>query len=92
MKKLTFFFLMFVGLVAAQAHDMEAMKYYNLGLVSTLTSKKIKYFTEALKLNPALVEVYEKRGLLYYFQEKYDAVIQDFQKYIELSPAKADDY
>ena len=83
---------MFIGLVTAQAHDMEAMKYYNLGLVSTLTSKKIKYFTEALKLNPALVEVYEKRGLLYYFQEKYDEVIQDFQKYIELSPAKADDY
>ena len=87
MKKLTFFFLMFVGLVAAQAHDMEAMKYYNLGLASTITSKKIEYFTEALRLNPALVEAYEKRGLLYYFQEKYDAVIQDFQKSIELAPA-----
>ena len=49
MKKLTFFFLMFIVLVAAQAHDMEAMKYYNLGLASTLTSKKIKYFTEALR-------------------------------------------
>jgi len=92
MKKIMFFFLMFVGLFAAHAHDMEAMKYYNLGLASTLTSKKIKYFTEALKLNPALIEIYEKRGMLYYFQEKYDAVIQDFQRYIELSPAKAEDY
>jgi DNA-binding SARP family transcriptional activator len=92
MKKLTFFFLMFIGLVAAQAHDMEAMKYYNLGLASTLTSKKIAYFTEALRLNPALVEAYEKRGLLYYFQEKYDAVIQDFQRYIELTPGKAEDF
>jgi DNA-binding SARP family transcriptional activator/tetratricopeptide (TPR) repeat protein len=92
MKKLTFFFLMFIGLAAAQAHDMEAMKYYNLGLASTLTSKKIAYFTEALRLNPALVEAYEKRGLLYYFQEKYDAVIQDFQKYIELAPGKAEDF
>jgi DNA-binding SARP family transcriptional activator/tetratricopeptide (TPR) repeat protein len=92
MKKLTFFFLMFIALVAAQAHDMEAMKYYNLGLSSTLTSKKIEYFTEALRLNPALVEAYEKRGLLYYFQEKYDGVIRDFQKYIELAPAKAEDF
>ncbi len=92
MKKLTFFFLMLIGLVAAHAQDMEAMKYYNLGLASSITSKKIEYFTEALRLNPALVEAYEKRGLLYYFQEKYDAVIQDFQRYIELSPAKAEDY
>jgi len=83
---------MFVGLVAAQAHDMDAMKYYNLGLSSTITSKKIKYFTEALRLDPELVEAYEKRGLLYYFQEKYEAVIHDFQKYIELAPAKAEDY
>jgi len=92
MKKLTFSFLMFIGLMAAQAHDMEAMKYYNLGLVSTLTSKKIEYFTEALRLNPALVEAYEKRGMLYYFQEKYDGVVQDFQRYIELAPAKAENY
>jgi DNA-binding SARP family transcriptional activator len=92
MKKITFFFLMFIGLVAAQAHDMEAMKYYNLGLTSTLTSKKIAYFTEALRLNPSLVEAYEKRGLLYYFQEKYDAVIHDFQRYIELAPGKAEDF
>jgi DNA-binding SARP family transcriptional activator len=92
MKKMTFFFLMFIGLVAAQAQDMEAMKYYNLGLSSTMTSKKIEYFTEALKLNPALVEAYEKRGLLYYFQERYDAVIQDFERYIELAPAKAEDF
>lgn len=92
MKKITFFFLMFIGLVAAQAHDMEAMKYYNLGLSSTLTSKKINYFTEALRLDPDLVEAYEKRGLLYFFQEKYDEVIQDFQKYIELAPANGEDY
>ncbi|MBU0769142.1 MAG: hypothetical protein KJ687_08625, partial [Proteobacteria bacterium] len=92
MKKLTFFFLMFIGLVAAQAHDMEAMKYYNLGLTNTLTSKKIAYFTEALRLNPALVEAYEKRGLLYYFQEKYDEVIHDFQRYIELAPGKSEDF
>jgi len=30
--------------------------------------------------------------LLYYFQEKYDAVILDFQKYIELAPGKAEDF
>lgn len=92
MKKITICFFMFVGLVAAQAQDMEAMKYYNLGLASTITSKKIGYFTEALRLNPALVEAYEKRGLLYYFQEKYDAVVQDFQRYIKLAPAKSEDY
>ena len=92
MRKIAFCFFILVGLVTAQAQDMDAMKYFNLGLASSATSKKIKYFTAALKLDPVLVDAYEKRGLLYYFQEKYDKVIQDFQKYVELAPAKSDGY
>ena len=33
-----------------------------------------------------------RRGLLYYFLEKYDNVIQDFQTYVELVPTKAEAY
>ena len=92
MKKGIICFIMFLGLVAAQANDRDAMKYFSLGLSSSLTPKKIEYFTKALDLNPNLVAAYEKRGLLYYFQEKYDNMIEDFQKYIELAPAKPDGY
>ena len=92
MRRIIICLFILVGLVTAQAQDMDAMKYFNLGLASSATSKKIKYFTEALKLDPVLVEAYEKRGLLYYFQEKYDKVIQDFQRYVELAPAQSDGY
>jgi two-component SAPR family response regulator len=92
MRKIPIYFLLFAGLVTVHAHDMDAMKYFNLGISSSITSKKIKYFTEALKLNPGLEEAYEKRGLLYYFQEKYDKVIQDFERYVKLAPAKPDGY
>lgn len=84
--------MMFVGLVAAQANDLDAVKYFNLGLSSSLASTKIKYFTQALMLNPKMVDAYEERGVLYFFQEKYDKVIQDFQKYLELAPEKAKGY
>jgi len=92
MRKIPIYFLLFAGLVTVHAYDMDAMKYFNLGISSSMTSKKIKYFTEALKLDPGLKAAYEKRGLLYYFQEKYDKVIQDFERYVKLAPAKPDGY
>jgi tetratricopeptide (TPR) repeat protein len=74
------------------AFDGNAMEYFNLGLKSTMTNEKINYFTTALDLNPRLAPAYEKRGLHYYFQEKYDKVIEDFTDYILLDPDKADAY
>jgi DNA-binding SARP family transcriptional activator len=92
MRKIAICLFILAGLVTAQAQDMDAMKHFNLALASSNTSEKIKCFTEALKLDPDLVDAYEKRGLLYYFQEKYDKVIQDFQRYIKLAPADSDGY
>jgi tetratricopeptide (TPR) repeat protein len=75
-----------------KAHDMDAMDYFNLGIENRMTYKKIEYFTKALELNPKLSDAYSKRGMLYYYLEKYDKMIQDFQSYIELAPAKAEAY
>jgi len=79
-------------LSALSVYGENATDYFNLGLKSTLTRTKIKYFSKALELAPNLTEAYEKRGMLYFFQGKYDNVIQDFQTYIELSPPKAEAY
>jgi tetratricopeptide (TPR) repeat protein len=68
------------------------MDYFEYGLKSSMTSEKIEYFTKALELDPKLAAAYERRGMLYYFQEKYDKVIQDFNSYIELAPAKGEAY
>ena len=76
----------------AQAEVGDAMDYFNLGLESSLTNKKIEYFTKALELNPELAAAYEKRGLLYFFKEEYDEVIRDFGAYLDLAPAKAEAY
>ena len=74
------------------AHGQDAMDYFTLGQKSTITRTKIKYFSRALELNPDLAEAYEARGLLYYFQEKFDRAIQDFDAHIRLSPANAEAY
>ena len=58
-------------LIAAPVAKAEkALDYFNLGVRSTRTIKKIKYFTKALDLNPEFAPAYEARGLLYFFQEK----------------------
>jgi len=77
-------FLIFIMLSAIPVHGENAMDYFNLGLKSNLTSTKIKYFSEALELDPNIAEAYEQRGMLYFFQEKFDCVIQDFQSYKNL--------
>ena len=79
-------------LLALPVHGENATDYFNLGLKSTITRTKIKYYSKALALDPSLVEAYEKRGLLYFFQKKYDNVVQDFQTYIRLAPPKAEAY
>jgi tetratricopeptide (TPR) repeat protein len=76
----------------AQAEVGDAMDYFNLGLESSLTNKKIKYFTKALELNPDLTSAYEKRGLLYFYKEEYEKAIRDFGTYLDLAPAKAEAY
>lgn len=83
-------FLILLILSPLPAHGENAMEYFNLGLNSTITRTKIKYFSKSLELDPSFAEAYEKRGMLYFFQDKFDHVIQDFQAYIRLSPPKAE--
>jgi tetratricopeptide (TPR) repeat protein len=92
MKKTAICFFMFFWLTAAQGHGMDAIEYFNLGLEEEMTHQKVTYFTKALDLNPKFAAAYAKRGMLYYFLEKYDKMIQDFESYLELEPAKAEAY
>jgi len=92
MKKAFIFLIGLLVLAASPVHADEALEYFKLGLKSTMTNRKIGYFTRALELNPNLAEAYEKRGFLYYIQEKYDRVIQDFQTYLKMAPAKTEAY
>ena len=57
-----------------------------------MTQRKIDYFTKALELDPNLSAAYEKRGMLYYFQENYPETIQDFQKAARLKPFNPETY
>lgn len=86
MKAITVAILAYLCLTATVAWGQEAMDFYNRGLKSSRTYEKIEYFTIALKLNPKLSAAYERRGMLYYYQRKYNKVIQDFQRVIELEP------
>ncbi len=92
LRSMTLFLLVLLLPAHPPAYGQDAMHYFNLGLESSRTRKKIEYFTKALELNPDLAVVYEKRGILFYFQEEYHRAIQDFQKYIQLAPAKGETY
>ncbi len=89
MRKITIYIFLFAWSLLPKAYSMDAMEYFNLGIENGMTCKKINYFSQALELNPSLAEAYEKRGMLYYFQEKYELMIQDFQRFIEFVPTKA---
>lgn len=79
-------------LAITPALGQDAMDFYNRGLKSSLTYKKIEYFTKALQLDPNLVEVYEKRAIHYYFRRWFDNAIQDYSKVAELKPHNVDAY
>ena len=69
-----------------------AIDYFNMGVKSSISQTKIEYFSKAIELNPKLASAYEERGLLYFFQEKYNKAISDYNKYIEFATPKAEVY
>ena len=84
--------LIYFLLAALPVRGENAMDYFNLGLKSSMTRTKIKYYSKALELDPNLLEAYEKRGTLHFFQKNFDNVIKDFKDYIRLAPPKAEAY
>lgn len=92
MKKITVFAIIYLCLAAAVATGQDAMEFYNRGLKSSLSYKKIEYFTKALQIDPNLAEAYEQRAVHYYFQERFDRAIEDYSRVIELKPYHADAY
>jgi tetratricopeptide (TPR) repeat protein len=86
MKRLFVCLISFFWLAALTAHAEDATGYYKRAMKSSTANKKIEYLSKALELDPNLAAAYEKRGILYYYQEKYDKVIQDFENYTRLMP------
>jgi tetratricopeptide (TPR) repeat protein len=81
-----------LGVVTAPAYARDANEYLQLALKSSSDTTQIEDFTKALELNPKLAVAYAKRGMLYYFQERYDRVIEDYENYARLVPGDADGY
>ena len=86
MKRLLFYLALFIWLTALSAHAEDANEYFQQAMQSSRANKKIEYLSKALEMDPNLAAAYEKRGMLYYYQEKYDKVIQDFENYTRLVP------
>ncbi len=68
------------------------MYFFDMGLKSPSVKSKINYFTRALEVDARLSAAYEKRGMHYYFQEKYLEAIKDFSKVVELNPSESEAY
>jgi len=92
MGRIPIYLLTLLLLHALPSRADEATDYFNRGVKSSMTNRKIEFFTKALELNPKLATAYEQRGLLYYYQGKYDKVIQDYLAYLDLAPEKAGAY
>ena len=54
MKKTATYLYIFLWLFAAPAYGDNAIEYFNLGVKSSVTRKKIEYFTKALEHNPEM--------------------------------------
>ena len=52
----------------------------------------VKHYTEALKLNPQMLEAYHNHGIVYSNKGEYDEALQAFSRVIELDPDYADAY
>ena len=59
MQKKVVCFLIFHLLSTLPVHGENAVDFFNLGLKSSVTHTKIKYFSNALELDPMLAETYE---------------------------------
>lgn len=92
MKKILVSLIISVLFAAYPARGEESMDFYKLGLESSMFNKKIHYFTKALELNPRLAAAYAKRGRIYYFQEKYGEMLDDFRRYSALTPSDPEGY
>ena len=54
--------------------------------------KSIRYYTEALKFNPQMVEAYHNLGVAYYYTRNPKCAIENLNKAIELNPNYAEAY
>jgi tetratricopeptide (TPR) repeat protein len=91
-KKIVVSLIIYMLFAASPARAETAIDFYRLGLESSMFNKKIHYFTKAVELNPTLAVAYEKRGRLYYFQEKYGEMLRDFRRFTALRPSDPEGY
>lgn len=54
--------------------------------------KSIKYYTNAIELEPSNAEYYNSRSLYYYLLREYEMAIEDYTKAILLEPSNAEYY
>jgi tetratricopeptide (TPR) repeat protein len=79
-------------LSAPPAYAENATDYFHRALNSSSAGEKIENFSKALEVNPKLSEAYARRGMLYFFKEKYDRVIDDYKNYVMLVPDDAEGF
>ncbi|UCG13010.1 MAG: tetratricopeptide repeat protein [Deltaproteobacteria bacterium] len=92
MKRTLIGVIIYVLVTACAGWGQDAMGFFDLGLQSTITTRKIHYFTKALELNPRFSAAYEKRGMLYFYQEEYAKTVADFLRVIELKTYDSEAY
>ena len=72
----------------AAAEFFKGLTYQN----RRIYEKAVAHYTEALKLNPKLVEAFINRGNTYSSRGEHDRAIEDFTKAIELKPDYTEAY
>jgi len=71
------------------AKSLEAGEFFNLGYKAQekgLYDEALKNYSKAISLNPKIAQVYNNRGLVYYFMKDFPKAESNFEKAIELDP------
>ena len=83
------------GFIRVQDRHQSAYTEFFKGLTCQYRKQHdtaIEHYTEALKLNPQLVEAYNNRGINYEDKGDFERAIADYTRAIELNPDYADAY
>ena len=72
--------------------ELTAQNWFERGYNATDPDAKIRYYTDAIRLDPNFVEAYNNRGRSYMDKREFDSAVADFTEAIRIDPDFAEAY
>ena len=74
---------------AVQEEELTAQQWFERGFAATDPNEQIRFYTEAIRLNPDYADAFINRGSAYYNKGDPDGALQDYEQAIRIKPNSA---